>query len=52
MIYSNFIIQKIVWKKLKKYSNKEKLPNAFLFHGNNGSGKEGHALEFASLIYS
>ena len=50
MIYENLIIQTEVWKKLKSYHVKEKIPNAFLFHGEDGSGKEGHAIELASLI--
>jgi len=50
VIYEDLIIQKDVWNKLNNYSTKRKLPNAFLFHGNNGSGKEGHAIEFAALI--
>ena len=50
MIYQNLIIQSSVWNKLNNYLNKKKLPNAILFHGNNGLGKEGHALEFSALI--
>ena len=50
MIYQKLIIQKNVWSKLYNYSINEKLPNAFLFHGNDGTGKEGHAIEFAALI--
>ena len=50
MIYQNLIIQSSVWNKLNNYLNKKKLPNALLFHGNNGLGKEGHALEFSALI--
>ena len=50
MIYENLILQSKIWNKLNNYYMKEKLPNALLFHGNEGSGKEGHAIEFAALI--
>tara|TARA_B100000530_G_scaffold336413_1_gene291028 strand:+ start:381 stop:1601 length:1221 start_codon:yes stop_codon:yes gene_type:complete len=50
MIYSNLIIQPNAWNKLNNYFHNKKLPNALLFYGNNGLGKEGHAIEFAALI--
>ena len=50
MIYSNLIIQPNPWNKLNNYFHKQKLPNALLFYGNNGIGKEGHAIEFAAFI--
>ena len=50
MIYNDLILHADVWNKLNSYLAKDKLPNAFLFHGNDGSGKEAHAIEFAALI--
>ena len=50
MIYQNLIIQPKIWNKLTNYSTKKRLPNAFLFYGETGSGKEAHAIEFAALI--
>ena len=50
MIYQNLIIQRKVWNKLNNYHIKRKLPNALLFYGNNGTGKDGHAIELAALI--
>ena len=50
MIYQDLILQSSVWNKLNSYLNKQKLPNALLFHGSNGLGKEGHAIEFSALI--
>ena len=50
MIYSNLIINEHIWDRLLKLNKKERIPNALLFHGPNGSGKEGHAIEFAALI--
>ena len=50
MIYQNLILQNNIWDRLSNYFIKQQLPNAFLFHGNEGSGKEGHAIELAALI--
>ena len=50
MIYEKLIIQPKIWGKLTDYFTKNKLPNAILIHGNEGIGKEAHAIEFASFI--
>ena len=50
MIYQNLILQNNIWDRLRNYFVKQQLPNAFLFHGNEGSGKEAHAIELAALI--
>ena len=50
MIYDNLIMQPNAWNTLNNYLNKQKLPNALLFYGDNGLGKEGHAIEFSALI--
>ena len=50
MFYSNLILNKKKWSIIKKYYTNNRLPNAFLFYGNKGIGKEGHAIEIAALI--
>ena len=47
MIYNNLIIQSKIWAKLNNYLEKKTLPHAFLFYGNDGVGKEAHAIELA-----
>ena len=50
MIYSNLLINDKNWNHLTHSWIKQKLPHAILFHGPEGSGKEGHAIELAALI--
>ena len=50
MIYNNLIINKHVYEQLLLFYNKNHLPNAFIFHGNEGVGKEAHAIEFFALL--
>ena len=50
MIYHDLIMQEKIWTRLNNYAIKQKIPNAFLFYGDNGCGKEAHAIEFAALI--
>ena len=50
MIYSDLILNKYTFDKLISFHNKDHLPNAFIFHGNEGVGKEAHALEFFAFI--
>ena len=50
MIYKDLLINKHIFNNLLKYKKTNKLPNAFIFHGQDGTGKEGHAIElFAAL---
>ena len=49
MIYDNLIINKTIFNNLVKFK-KTKMPNAFIFHGNDGQGKEAHAIEFFGLL--
>ena len=50
MIFSNLIINEKIWPKLEKMFHSNQIPHALLFHGPEGSGKEAHAIELASLI--
>ena len=50
MIYQNLIINKSIWNKLEKMFHSNKIPHALLFHGPEGTGKEAHAIELASLL--
>ena len=50
MIYNNLIINEKNWKQLSKMYENNTLPHAFLFHGNEGIGKEAHAIAFAVLL--
>ena len=50
MIYDKLALNKFVWERLQKLKSKNRVPHALLFHGPNGSGKEGHAIELAALI--
>ena len=46
MIYNNLIFNEPIFNDLLKFKSSNKLPNAFIFHGINGIGKEAHAIEF------
>tara|TARA_B100001142_G_scaffold164338_1_gene164342 strand:+ start:4226 stop:5314 length:1089 start_codon:yes stop_codon:yes gene_type:complete len=50
MIFQNLIINEKIWPKLEKMFHSNQMPHALLFHGPEGSGKEAHAIELASLI--
>ena len=50
MISSDLLINNKNWNRLVRSWSSEKLPHALLFHGPEGSGKEGHALELAALL--
>ena len=50
MIYKDLLINKHIFDNLLKYKATNKLPNAFIFHGQEGSGKEGHAIEFFAAL--
>ena len=50
MIYDALLIHNKIWTNLLNSINSNRLPHALLFHGNNGTGKEAHALELAALI--
>ena len=50
MIYPELIINSKNWKHLHHAWKRGRLPHALLFHGPQGTGKEGHALEIAALL--
>ena len=50
MIYSNYTINNNTWNYLLNLKKKSRIPNALLFHGNEGSGKQACSIEFAALI--
>ena len=51
MIYNNLIVNTKLIKSFSNYVDKN-LPHSFIFHGNTGTGKFGHAIEFSNLILS
>ena len=50
MIYSNFKLQNQIWGKIQRRVEKKSIPNAFLFHGEEGVGKEGYSIELAGAL--
>ena len=50
MIYNNHTINNKIWNYLVTLKNKSRIPNAILFHGGEGVGKEAYSIEFSSLI--
>ena len=49
-MYENSILKGDNWEFLRRLKDKNKIPNAILFHGNKGIGKESIAIEFAAYI--
>ena len=50
MIFDNLILNHNVWEKLSSAVNNNKVPNAFIFSGIDGTGKEAHAIEFSAFL--
>ena len=50
MIYDSLIIHTEIWNNLLNVVSSGRLPHALLLHGNDGSGKEAHAIELSALI--
>ncbi len=50
MIYNNFLYDKNKFNQLSSFNKKNKIQNAYIFHGNEGIGKEAYAIEFFALI--
>ena len=51
MIYNNLIVNTELIKSFNNYIDKS-LPHSFIFYGESGTGKFGHAIEFSNLILS
>lgn len=50
MIFEKLILNDNVWEKLSNAVNNNKVPNAFIFSGIDGTGKEAHAIEFSAFL--
>jgi DNA polymerase-3 subunit delta' len=50
MIFQNLIFNKNVWEKVYNAFKNNKIPNAYIFFGIDGIGKEAHAIELAALL--
>ena len=50
MIFDKLILNHNVWEKLSSAVNNNKVPNAFIFSGIDGTGKEAHAFEFSAFL--
>ena len=50
MIYPELIINSKNWQHLNHAWRSKRLPHALLFHGPQGTGKEGHALELTAML--
>ena len=50
MIYNNFLYNKKKINQLSSFYKNNKIQNAYIFHGNEGIGKEAYAIEFFALI--
>ena len=50
MISENLILNNNIWKKVYNAFKSNKIPNAYIFFGIDGVGKEAHAIELAALL--
>ena len=50
MIFDKMILNEKVWEMLSNSFANNKIPNAFIFSGEDGVGKEAHAIEFSALL--
>lgn len=50
MIYNNFLYNRNKFNQLSSFHKNNKIQNAYIFHGNDGIGKEAYAIEFFALI--
>ena len=50
MIYNDLLVNKRVINQLVNFYKNNKIQNAYIFHGQEGVGKEAHAIEFFAMI--
>jgi len=50
MIFDKMILNEKTWEMLSNSFRNNKIPNAFIFSGEDGVGKEAHAIEFSALL--
>ena len=50
MIYDNLLINEKIYTQLINFYKKNKIQNAYIFHGQEGIGKAAHAIEFFAYI--
>ena len=50
MIFENLILNNKIWETLYNSFSNNKIPNAYIFFGADGIGKEAHAIELAALL--
>ncbi len=50
MIFDEMILNEKIWKMLSNSFRNNKIPNAFIFSGEDGVGKEAHSIEFSALL--
>ena len=50
MIYNDLLFNKQIFDQLINYYKNNKIQNAYIFYGENGIGKEAHAIEFFAAI--
>jgi len=52
MIYNNLIYNNTIINQFRGHVDTNSIPNAFIFYGNEGAGKFGHAIELSYMILS
>lgn len=50
MIYNDLVVNNKIFNQLRSNFKNNKIQNAYIFHGQEGIGKEAHAIEFFALI--
>jgi len=50
MIYKNLLLHNNIFEKLSNITSSKKIQNSYIFHGQEGIGKEAHAIEFFASL--
>ena len=50
MIYKNLLLHNNIFEKLLEIASNKKIQNSYIFHGQEGIGKEAHAIEFFATL--